>query len=347
LKALGRFNEAIAAFTRVVTLEPNLAEARYLLAQLHLARGDLARGWEEYEWRWKLREYEWINEVAGVASKPIWSTEALSEKTILICAEQGLGDTLQFVRFVPMAVAAAKRVILLVQPPLKPLLANFAGVTLLGLDEPPPPDFDLYCPLLSLPRRFKTTLETLPAEVPYLYADPAAVERWRRRIGEHGFKIGIVWQGKPGVKIDLGRSFPLAALAPLAGVAGVRLISLQKNFGVEQLAELPEGMVVESLGSDYDAGPGAFLDASAVMMCLDLVVTSDTAIAHLAGALGRPAWVALKAIPDWRWLLSTPRSPWYPSLRLFRQPSPGNWSDLFAEMAAALAQVAPCRDARR
>ncbi len=162
--------------------------------------------------------------------------------------------------------------------------------------------------------------------------------RWAGRIGGHGYRVGIAWQGSPGRGIDIGRSFPLASFAPLAGLAELRLISLQKGHGAEQLDTPPEGLSVESLGADFDAGPDAFADCAAVMQSLDLVITSDTAIAHLAGALGRPVWVALQHVPDWRWLQDRPDSPWYPTMRLFRQDTPGDWPGVFAAIRAALAQ---------
>jgi tetratricopeptide (TPR) repeat protein len=325
----GSIEDSIAAFTRVLTLDPRLAEAHFGLAQSLLLRGDFERGWREFEWRWKLNDYAWIRDVRGVADKPRWSGEDIASKTILILAEQGLGDTIQFIRFLPLVVARAGRVIFAAQPALVPLLGAIPRVTVIRLDETSP-DFDVHCPLISLPRLFATPPATIPAETPYVAADPPAVNRWRSRLGGEGLRIGIAWQGKPGGVVDRGRSIPLAAFAPLSQVPKVRLISLQKNAGIEQLSDLPEGMSVETLGPDFDRGPGAFLDTAAVMMNLDLIVTSDTAIAHLAGALGRETWVALKAVPDWRWRLDSPRSPWYPTMRLFRQSVSGEWDAVFA-----------------
>jgi tetratricopeptide (TPR) repeat protein len=340
----GDIDESIAAFSRAIALEPSRAEPHFSLAQALLLRGDFAQGWGEFEWRWKLKDYEWIRDIRGALERPRWSGEEIAQKTIMLCAEQGLGDTLQFVRYVPLVVARAGRVILLVQPSLKSLLANIAGVTLLGLDAPSP-DYDVYCPLLSLPRLFATTAQTIPAQAQYPAADAGAIQRWGLRLGEAGLRVGIAWQGKPGTVTDRGRSFPLASLAPLSRIPGVRLISLQKNDGVEQLAGLPEGMRVETLGPDFDGGPDAFVDTAAVMTNLDLIVTSDTAIAHLAGALGRRTWVALKSVPDWRWQLGTPLSPWYPTMRLFRQRTAGDWDGVFAEMEEELAQSASIRSA--
>jgi tetratricopeptide (TPR) repeat protein len=338
LTGIGRIEEGIQALERTLVIEPGLADAHFLLAQQLLLLGQYARGFAEYEWRWRLKEYGWINDLPDVVAKPRWNGEELVDKTILVHFEQGLGDTLQFVRYVPMLAARARHVVLGIQPVLKPLLACIRGVTVVGLDERLPP-FDVRCPLLSLPGVFGTLPHTVPAPLGYVTADPAGVERWRTRLHEGGLRVGIAWQGKPGVQVDRGRSIPLASFEPLARVPGVRLISLQKNVGIEQLSQLPAGMTVETLGADFDTRGGAFLDTSAVMMNLDLVITSDTAVAHLAGALGRPAWVALKAVPEWRWGLAGDRSPWYPTMRLFRQTEADNWTSVFAAMAHELAAL--------
>jgi hypothetical protein len=188
---------------------------------------------------------------------------------------------------------------------------------------------------MSLPDRFGVTLGDLPGNVPYLFAEDALVEQWRTRLGGKGFRVGVCWQGNPLGRIDKGRSIPLAKYHPLGEVPGVRLISLQKTHGLDQLAHLPTGMRVETLGA-FDEGEDAFIDTAAVMQSLDLIITSDTANAHLAGALGCPTWVALKHIPDWRFMLERSDSPWYPSMRLFRQPARDDWDSVFAAMAEAL-----------
>ena len=171
---------------------------------------------------------------------------------------------------------------------------------------------------------------------PYLAADPDRVTVWRERIGAHGRRIGIAWQGNPASAAERGRSIPLREFLPLAQVPGVRLISLQKHHGLEQLAGVPDGLRIETLGDDFDAGPDAFIDTAAVMQCLDMVITSDTSVAHLAGALGRPVWVGLQHVPDWRWMLEGEDSLWYPTMRLFRQTRRGDWGGVFARMAELL-----------
>ena len=327
--------ECLARYRFALSLDPHLAAAHMGLGVQLLNRGDFAQGWEEYEWRWRLKPWAWIRE-CGLSVKSRWEGEEIADKTLLICAEQGLGDTIQFVRYLPLVLAKAKRVIFWVQPELKALFRNLEGATLVGRDNSID-GVDVYCPLLSLPRIFGIRAETIPPVGPCIRSDSAAVARWRSRLGQGGFRVGISWQGTPGTAVDRGRSIPLASFAPLARIPGVRLISLQKNFGTEQLADLPEGMKVETLGDDFDVGSGAFLDAAAAMESLDLVITSDTAIAHLAGSLGRPTWTALKRFPDWRWGVSATASPWYPSMLLFRQTTTGDWDGVVQEIAAALA----------
>jgi ADP-heptose:LPS heptosyltransferase len=197
-----------------------------------------------------------------------------------------------------------------------------------------PQAFDYHAPLISLALAFGTTLATIPATIPYLWAEPRRVKNWAARIGGCGFKIGICWQGAASIA---GRSFPLAALAPISQIGNVRLISLQKDGAAEIAAT---GLRMEDLGDDFDTGRDGFLDSAAVMESLDLVITADTALAHLAGALGRPTWVALRYVPDWRWFLGRSDSPWYPQLRLFRQPAPGDWAAVMAEMETQLRAMA-------
>jgi hypothetical protein len=200
-----------------------------------------------------------------------------------------------------------------------------------------PDDFDLPMPLASMPLAFGTRPDTVPAAIPYLHAEPALVETWRDRIGPQGFKIGVCWAGSPDPLQGPDRSFPLRECAVLAALPGVRLISLQRQDGLSELADLPAGMAVETLGEDFDAGNGAFVDTAAALHALDLVISCDTSVAHLAGAMGRPAWIALKRQPEWRWNLNETATPWYPSLTLFRQKEHGDWQSVFAAMRDRLA----------
>ncbi|MGE0573584.1 tetratricopeptide repeat protein, partial [Reyranella sp.] len=332
LLGLKRFDEALACYDRSLALRPGEGEAAWNKAQLLLLRGDLVQGLPLYEERRRKPEFPSV----GDAAVPSWRPDmALAGRTVLVHWEQGMGDTIQFCRYLRPLAAQAGRVLFAPHRPLAALMHGLGpGLSIVDPDDPAL-SYDLRLPLLSLPLAFATTLDTIPGDVPYLGAEPERVERWRRRLGEGGLRIGICWQGNPSL-VDRGRSFPLAALAGLARRPGTRLISLQKGHGVEQFAALPDGMTVETLGGDFDAGPDAFLDSAAVLQSLDLVITSDTAMAHLAGALARPVWVALKQVPDWRWFLDRPTSPWYPTMTLFRQKQRGDWAGVFDEMAGRL-----------
>ena len=275
-----------------------------------------------------------------------WRGPGRPGERVLVLNDHGLGDTIQFFRYLPLMTAAGVEAAFACPPRLRRLLSSKARVRFVdspSADEP----FDAQIAISSLPHAFGTRLDTIPAAVPYLAAEPPLRELWARRIGSAGFKIGIVWQGNPDPEADRARSMPLSALAPLAEVAGVRLISLQKGVGEEQLSVLPSSMRVETLGADFDAGPDAFVDTAAAMAALDLIVTCDTSIAHLAGALAAPVWVALKSDAEWRWLAGRADSPWYPTMRLFRQSRRGAWRDVFDAMALEVAALAARRAASR
>jgi len=316
------------------------------LALLELGLGNFKQGLPLYEARFRVPA---LAVPARNFDVPRWDgAQPLAGKTLLIHAEQGLGDALQFCRYLPSLAARGATVVFEVMPALSALMRSLAGgIRVMARGEPVPP-IDYHCSLVSLPLAFDTELETIPAEVPYLSADPQRVAHWAPRVaGFAGLKVGIAWQGNPGVERLLwarGRSIPLAALAPLAELPGVSLVSLQKGAGTEQLLEVPFRQRVLDLGPKFDGGPDAFLDAAAVISSLDLVVSSDTSIVHLAGSLGRPVWTLLHASPDWRWLLGRADSPWYPTMRLFRQ-SGGGWGDVVGAVAAELAPLAAERGA--
>jgi hypothetical protein len=332
LRDLGRLDEAQAQFDRALSLKTDYIDAHWNRSLLWLLRGDFARGWPEYEWRWGLRSLP-----RRPFPQPKWDGGPLGGKTILLHAEQGLGDTFQFVRYAPLVKGRGGKVFLACQAPLLRILADCPGVDQLVAQGTPLPPFDCHAPLLSLPALFGTELNSVPAEVPYLRADPALVEHWRGRLAAFdGFKVGIAWRGSGSNRSDPKRSFPLEAFEALARVPGVRLISLQKGKGTEQLPALAGRFPVSELPG-LDEGRGPFVDTAAVLRCLDLVVCCDTGLGHLAGALGVPCWLALMYVPDWRWLLERADSPWYPHHRLFRQERSGDWDDLFHRMAAALA----------
>jgi hypothetical protein len=300
--------------------------------------GDFKRGWPEYEWRWR-------NQQASMPpwSQPAWDGSPLAGRTILLRAEQGLGDTLHFIRYAPLVKRREGTVLVECQESLIPLLGGCPGIDgLVSRGSKAPPAFDVQAGLLSLPGLLGTTLDTIPTNVPYLFAESGRIERWGRELhGGAGFKVGIAWKGDPRYdRRGLSRrAVPLAQFLPLGRLPGVHLYSLQKGPGVEQLGQVAHLFPVTDLGSRLDEGGGAFLDTAAVMKNLDLVVASDSAIGHLAGALGVPVWLALPSVAEWRWLREREDSPWYPDMRLFRQPEPGRWQGVFERMAREVGKV--------
>ncbi len=313
---------------------PDYADAQFALATCYLLREDYRQGWPAWEARLRTGEFQ---PPRGI---PRWAGESLTGRSLLLVAEQGLGDTLQFVRYARVFQQRGARVVLAVQRALGPLLKSGIGWDALYLLDSGDalPGCDFYLPLMSAPYALFAETQAIPREVPYLAPDAEWVQHWRGELTKiEGFKIGIAWQGSRDFGLDRWRSVPLAQFAPLARLPGVRLISLQKGFGAEQIAAVDFPVV--DLADRLDEAAGAFRDTAAVIASLDLVVTSDTSVAHLAGALGAPVWVALQFMPDWRFLLSRDDSPWYPSMRLFRQQAPGQWADVFQRIAQAVAQL--------
>jgi tetratricopeptide (TPR) repeat protein len=327
LAELHRYDEALASYRRATTLDPAHAQANFAEAMLLLAQGKLREGFEKYEWRWRLGTLK-----PRGFPVPLWDGEDLAGRTILLHGEQGYGDTIQGLRYVRLVAERGARVVLEVPQQLMRLAARLPGVAELVAEGQALPRFDLACPLLSLPRAFATTLETVPAEIPYLAAEPDAAARWSEALaGGAGLKVGIAWAGNPLHRSDARRSMEIETLLPLRRLKGVRWFSIQVGERAADLAHLPAGFVVDLAPQLSD-----FAETAAAIANLDLVITVDTAVAHLAGALGRPAWVLLPHISDWRWLLERADSPWYPTLRLFRQPSPGDWDSVIVRAADAL-----------
>ena len=331
LRDAARFEEARAV------LEPNLqrrpgAEAQVIYAQMLLAVGRLREGWHHNEFRWMTEHFLQLRPNFG---RPVWSGQDLRGKTILLHAEQGLGDDIQFVRYAPHIKALGGTVLLLVPPVLRALMRSVAGidrVLALGADGSVP-DFDYYAHLLSLPNVFGTDLATIPAETPYLRVDPERAARWSQRLGEvHEFSVGLVWAGNPMHPGDRYRSMSLGTMAPLGTISGVRFFSLQKGAHEEDANTPPAGMALENLAPELDD----LSDTAAVISQLDLVICVDTAVAHLAGALGKPVWLMIARSCDWRWLEGRDDSPWYPSARLFRQTRRGEWADVIDRVKEAL-----------
>ena len=331
---LGRRDESLKSYDAAVAADPDYHEAHYHRGSTLLLNGRYEEGWRDFERRWQVADCGFDRPALNAAE---WRGEPLEGRSIVVYSEQGLGDTIQFARYLPELAQRGGTLTFLCHPNLmrlfKTLTAGFEVTASVDGNR----RFDVQCALMSLPMHLG--MPAPRAEQAYFSAETDLITQWRRRIGTHGFKIGICWQGNPKGRIDEGRSIPLEKYAPLSAVAGVRLISLQRTHGVEQLKTLPSGMAVETLG-DFDTGADAFVDTAAIMKCLDLVITSDTAIPHLAGALGVPAWVVLKHVPDWRWMLERSDSPWYRSLKLFRQPKPGDWDSAVAAMADELRELA-------
>jgi tetratricopeptide (TPR) repeat protein len=340
LKAMGQWAEAEACLEEALRLKPDHVNARWNLSALRLLQGDYPKAWPDYESRWMIPGFS-----ARHVDRPRWDGSPLRGRTILLYAEQGLGDTLQFIRYARLVKERAGVVLFECQPALTSLLEGVAGVDqLLAIGAALPP-YDVQVPLLSLPGIFGTSVANIPARVPYVRAAPALVETWRTELEKlGGFKIGVAWQGNPNHQGDRHRSFPLARFEDLARVEGVRLVSLQKGPGTEQLLSLAGRFPILDLNDRLDAA-GAFLDTAAIMVNLDLVITVDSAVAHLAGALGVPVWVVLPFDPDWRWLLDRSDSPWYPTMKLFRQKCMGDWREVFEQIAAEVSVRLLCQNA--
>jgi tetratricopeptide (TPR) repeat protein len=327
---LDRFVEAMASFDAAIRLRSGYPEALWNKSTSLLLAGDYEQAWPLYEARLAMKHGLARPELAGM---PRWDGKSpVAGKTIIVHAEQGLGDTLQFCRYVPM-LAQRCRIIFDVQRPLRRLLSGLPGVERIITQDEPLPEFDAWIPLMSLPLAFRTTLATIPATIPYLTAEPERMARWRHRLTAlSGRKIGLVWAGAANNRYDRRRSMALQQLAPLGAIPGLQLISLQHGEPAGQARTPPPGMVVHDWRDELDE----FADVAALIENLDLVITVDTAVAHLAGALGKPVWVLACDVPDWRWLREHTDSPWYPTVRLFRQPTPGDWTSVVDDVVKAL-----------
>ncbi|MGZ5983257.1 MAG: tetratricopeptide repeat protein, partial [Isosphaeraceae bacterium] len=327
-RALGRLTEAIACYDEGLRHAPDHALLHMSRAMVWLQMGDFARGWPECEWRLRGQDL-----LIHRLPQPVWDGSELGGRTILLVAEQGLGDTIQFIRYAPLVARRGGRVVVSCARMLGQILATCPGVDQVIIEGDPLPEFACHAPVMSLPAILGTTLQTIPVEVPYLAADPSLVARWRDALdGIDEFKVGVVWQGNPVHTKDRERSFRLAQLEPVARVPGVRLFSLQKYFGLDQIEAVSDRFHVTGLGHRLDD----FVDTAAVMRNLDLVISADSSPAHLAGALGVPVWMPLPYISDWRWMTDRDDTPWYPTMRLFRQRRFGDWDELFARLAREL-----------
>ncbi|WP_143039792.1 MULTISPECIES: glycosyltransferase family 9 protein [Bradyrhizobium] len=328
-------DQSIACARRALAVDPAAPGPHFQLAEALLLRGEFAEGLKEYEWRFR---------IAGAApllppnKRPQWDGAPLPGATLLLIADQGFGDSIQFCRYIPWVCARCPRVVVVADPLMHPVIRQIhPALEVVGHWDQCPP-FDTYCPLSGLPRLHGTTLDTIPSKAPYLHADPARTAAWRARLQDliqPGIRrVGMVWAGRPTHNNDLNRSMSLAAWAPIAALGGITLVSLQKGSEQNAIADYFGRAPLLNLG----AAIADFADTMAIIETLDLVVTVDTAVAHLAGAMGKPVWILLPYAPDWRWLLERSDSPWYPTARLFRQPSPGDWASVVCRVGEALSE---------
>lgn len=327
-------NKAVDAYRKAFMVNPEYADAHWNLSQVLLMLGDFQQGWEEYEWRWRLEGNK-----PRVFSQPLWDGSDIRGKTILLHTEQGFGDAIQFIRYAPLVSERGARVVVECQRELAEVFRGVAGVEQVVIQGEDLPEFDLSCPLLSLPRLFDTDLGNIPAGIPYIRADHQLREKWKGRVQrEAGLKAGLVWAGGPRHKKDRYRSCSLEVFAPLGAVEGVIFYSLQKGEAAGQVQDPPRGMNLV----DHTDEIGDFSDTAALIENLDVVISVDTAVAHLAGALGRPVWTLIPYAPDWRWMLDREDSPWYPTMRLFRQPVMGDWATVIGRVHEAFQEL--CRE---
>jgi tetratricopeptide (TPR) repeat protein len=329
-----RWEQALACYDEALRLQPGHVETHWNRALLWLQLGDWERGWPEFEWRLEYPRLRLKREFP----QPRWDGGDLAGKTILLYTEGGFGDALHFARYLPLVAGRGGRVVLECQPELKTLFQSVGGVdTLVARGEPLPP-FDVRCPLQSLPLAFGTTLATIPADIPYLAADPGQVAAWRQRLanGGPGLRVGLVWSGSPKPMRVRNPNLTLEGFAPLAGVQGITFYSVQKGEPAVQARRPPHGMTL----IDPTRELADFAATAALLMNLDLLISVDTSVVHLAGALGRPVWVLLTGQPDFRWLLDREDSPWYPSMRLFRQVRRDDWAEVIQRVARELASSA-------
>lgn len=344
LAALGRAADAEPLHRQALNLQPGHANARWNLGLCRLLLGDFDAGWEGYEGRWQSTNFP---SAKRSFSQPMWDGSDPAGRSILVYCEQGAGDAIHFARYIPLLTERGfGRVVLECPPALHRLFESLTSpvVEVVRGGGGSATDCDLHVPLLSLPRRFGTTEATIPARVPYLSVDSQLADRWERRLGtsRDGLLVGVVWAGNPRHGNDVNRSLPLEALAPLAGIEGAKLISLQKGPAGERagragrLSDERAGLLAWNVGPEL----GDFADTAAVMSRLDLILSADTAAAHLAGALGRPVWTMIPFAPDWRWMLGRDDSPWYPTMRLFRQSRRGDWAGVVSRVAHQLADAA-------
>ena len=328
LRDFGHTEQALSAFETALRLDPDHAECRWDRSLTLLALGDYTRGFEEYEWRWKLDRTP-----ERTFTTPEWDGAELKGKTVLIYQEQGIGDMIQFARYIPLIKELGAIVVVECSPELAPLMSTVPGIDKVIMVGSTLPKYDTHIAMMSLARVFQTTLETLPNETPYI-SPPEGLSIQLPPSLDHQRQIGIAWAGRPTHTNDINRSCDFKHFIELLGVPGVSVYSLQKGLHEVDIKENGCSALVVEMGSRLND----FADTAALIQQLDLVITVDTAVAHLAGAMGKPVWVVLPFAADWRWMIETSESPWYPSMRLFRQRQPGNWKQVFIDIRKALSE---------
>ncbi len=331
---LNRLDAARASYDQAIAIDPDYAEAHCNRAVASLLSGDLEKGWLDFEWRWKIG-LGTRHKGKRNFSQPLWlGGDSIAGKTILLHSEQGLGDSIQFCRYARLVSGLDAKVILEVQEPLRRLFENLTGVSQLLAKGSALPEFDYHCPLLSLPLAFKTNLNSIPAAARYLDSDATSVARWEAKLGKRMKpRIGLVWSGSTNHKND-NRSIPLADLLPQLPT-GLQYVSLQKEVHELDRRTLRANAHISNFSDELSD----FSDTAALCECLDMVISIDTSVAHMSGALGKATWILLAFNPDWRWLLDRDDSPWYPSVKLYRQASLGDWSGVFERVKADLNQA--------
>ena len=335
LQALNRHADAVASFEKAIAIDKNFADAHSNLALSLLTLGQLSRGFAEYEWRWKRTGM--TDARRGYRGRPWLGEFPIGQRTILLAAEQGLGDSIQFVRYAPLLARSGAKVVLEVQPELKALLAAVDGVASCHARGETLPAYDVYCPLGSLPLAFKTEPATIAADIPYLRADEGRLAKWRPIIEAlPGKRVALAWAGHARHPNDRNRSIALTLLEPLLALDGFSFMSVQRDLRGDDPAILARSKSITHIGDKLDD----MADTAAVLALADLTIAVDTSVIHLAGAMGRGAWVMLPFSPDWRWTLTDDHSPWYPRMRLFRQATPGDWPGVIGTVRDALSRVA-------
>jgi len=351
----GNLELALQSYSKAMKLSPDEPETHRNIGVISLLKGDFENGWNEYRWRWRCPE------AAKYAySQPKWQGQDLQGKTILLYAEQGLGDTLQFIRFAKVLHDQGAKTIVHAQPALMAIFGFAENKLALGIDRYVPNSlpidfpFDYHCSLLDVADVLHTIVDTIPMPQAYLKASPSLTHYWSswlNQLPKSKRKVGLVWQGNKDHQADIFRSFSLSTYEPLSNLDDIQFISLQQGYGADQAPLWKGSRPLITLPDGTDQSGGAFMDTAAILSQIDLLITSDTSIAHLAGALGRPAWVLLNKMPDWRWLLDRDDSPWYDSVRLFRQSTQSDWAEVIQQVKAALTNTEPMAlatgDARR